>query len=249
MRSPFARSSIGVLMMLIVACALGFAALRRPSLLWAGLFHSAVLLLLVISLIIIATRKGPGRAPWIGFAIAGGAHWLVAMGPWDELGPRLGTTALLDILYARLNAPEEAPGGSAGPVPGGAAWGNLPREARIALMSGAVSIVREAPEDRWTAWTRPMGDPDGTQAGDLMLVAPEPFRRIGHALISLVLGLAGAILATWSTRREGEGSPSRVGLLRPPSVLRPTARGRRPSPPGRPPAPPPRGDRPSPGAP
>lgn len=205
MRSPFARYSIGVLMLVILACALGFAALRRPSLLWAGLFHSAVLLMLVISLILVATRKGPRRAPWVGFAIAAGAHWLVALGPWDELGPRLGTTALIDILYDRLNAPEEAPGGAAGgPATSGAAWGNLPRKARIELMSGSVSIVRETEQGRWQAWTQPVENTDGALVGDLMLVAPEPFRRIGHALISLALGLAGAILATWAARGEDE---------------------------------------------
>lgn len=206
MRSPFARYSIGVLMLVILACALGFAALHRPSLLWAAVFTSAALALLVASLILVAIRRGPRRAFWIGFAIAGWAYWFVAMAPWiaEELGPRQATTALIDLLYARLNAPEEAPGGAAGGIPGGAAWGNLPREARIMLASGAVSIVHEGPEDRWKAWTEPVEDTDGTLIGNLVFAAPGPFRRICHALFVLISALAGAILATWAARGEDE---------------------------------------------
>jgi hypothetical protein len=68
--------------------------------------------------------------------------------------------------------------------------------------------VSSAPSDRWTAWTEP---DRSSGVGQVALVSPEPFRRIGHSLLTLLIGILGGVFArlryaalAWAEERTGE---------------------------------------------
>jgi hypothetical protein len=202
-KAPHPSSSIRMLLAAIGFCGLGLASLRSPSQLWAATLFSLALAGLVASLVGIAFQRGQRRAFWTGFALAGWAYWLVALGPWvgDVVGPRLVTTALLEILNDHLKpaAPET--------------WGSAPKS----LMSQLANISpRQGPQkagtkleragklSQWEVWTEPEWASDGVRVSRrLVLVSSEPFRRIGHSLLTLLVAFTvGVVTGRCAALRE-----------------------------------------------
>src|SRR5438552_3256965 len=104
------RFSILSLMGLVGVIAIGIAALRSPSPLWAnGLFTLAILACLA-SVIYAIYSKGRRRAFGVGFAICGWVNLTLSFAPGfdNQVAPHLLTTAVLDGLYARIVPPNPA---------------------------------------------------------------------------------------------------------------------------------------------
>jgi hypothetical protein len=124
MRRRF-RMSIAGLLAWAFAAAIAFAALRNPSVFWAQVTTSALLVGLCVATLGTCLCRGAERASWLGFAVFGGLYALVAIGPWfdETLRPLLFTTYLLDEAFlwilppkADLFAALEGPGPLGGPA-------------------------------------------------------------------------------------------------------------------------------------
>ena len=75
------RPTVAGLMGLVLLFGFGFAALRRPTALWAsGLFAAALFSMAIAFLRGIAT-EGRDRAGWLGFAIFGWSYLLLGFAP------------------------------------------------------------------------------------------------------------------------------------------------------------------------
>ena len=99
------RFTLAALMGAVALVAVGVAALRSPTALWASL-----VILLALGAICGATvgailRRGPARGTWLGFTVFGWAYLLLTLSPWGGeygLGParfltRASTALLLQI--------------------------------------------------------------------------------------------------------------------------------------------------------
>jgi hypothetical protein len=78
------RIALPALFGVIAFLALAFAALARPTNLWASTIWSVTLAALVFSLVAVIVTRRPTRAFWIGFWIVGWTHFIVALGPTIE---------------------------------------------------------------------------------------------------------------------------------------------------------------------
>jgi hypothetical protein len=108
------RFPIAGLMLAVLVVALGLAALRNASEVWAGvmfLFTCAVLCLAIVGAI---CRDGPRRAWWLGFALFGWGYLLLSL--WSKVN--LPTMTLLDVIAARLGAQVRFSGGMGGAMGG-----------------------------------------------------------------------------------------------------------------------------------
>jgi hypothetical protein len=118
------RVPIAALMGVVLLIALGCAALRSGSALWASILLTVDFVLLGFASLAIAYRRGARRAWWVGFAVFGWGYLGLAFGPWtaENVAPRLATTAFLDAMFYRLGATprsyEPAPLGVASENPG-----------------------------------------------------------------------------------------------------------------------------------
>jgi len=102
MRRP--QFSIAGLLLFVLAAAIAFAALARPSCFAASAMFSLLLLCLTVALIGVIYRRGYRRAFWAGFLTCGSLYTVLSLAPWFEyhVGSRLVTTAILDIIYPKI---------------------------------------------------------------------------------------------------------------------------------------------------
>ena len=101
------RFSISALMGLVVAAAIGFAALREGSEVWASATFAATSLILLMALPLLIYSRGAMRAAWVGFTLFGWAYLAFAFSSWsrENLGtPPLPTSWLLDVVHERIHA-------------------------------------------------------------------------------------------------------------------------------------------------
>ena len=100
------RFSIAALMAVVVVAALGLAALRDASELRAGATFLLTCGVLCVAIVGAVCRTGTERAWWLGFALFGWGYMLLAFrSPFN-----LPTTALLELLEARVHPPSEVGG-------------------------------------------------------------------------------------------------------------------------------------------
>jgi hypothetical protein len=186
------RLTIALLLAVIALCGVGFAALRSPSQLWASALFAVSLGSLLLALFNAIYSRERQRAFWVGFLVLGGSYFTATQGPWfrDEFGPRMVTTAILDLAYARVAPPPPATVGTLLAQAWTAAGSYNRAIQQLLVLSGPT------PEDQWAAWTEPDRISGvGLQVGNLALVSPETFRRIGHSLLMLVFAALGGIYA------------------------------------------------------
>jgi hypothetical protein len=178
MRLP--RFPIAGLMGLVVVAAVGVAALRFASELWAGVLLMLTLGVLGAAVLAFHERTEASRSWWRGVALFGWGYVVLAMGPWaaESIAPHLPTTAGLDVRYARMH-------------PGGAEAGQARRLGEGALRdyivavnttSGANSAVAFSPGGKLVVSGAPPGP------------APEPFPRVGHSLWALLAACVGGLV-------------------------------------------------------
>jgi hypothetical protein len=184
MRLP--RFSIAGLMGLVVVVAVGVAALRFASELWAGILLVLTLMVLGASVLAFHERSGARRAWWRGFALFGWGYVVLALGPWasEAIAPKLPTTAGLDALYARMH-------------PGGAEAGQAQRLGQVVLRDyiAVPPGMAFSPDGKLVVSGAPPGP------------APEPFRRVGHCLWALLVACVGGLVGR-ALHASGERSPA-----------------------------------------
>ncbi|HEV3164636.1 MAG TPA: hypothetical protein VGZ22_11460 [Isosphaeraceae bacterium] len=100
--SPF-RTSIRLLMILVVLTGIGMAALTHPTALWDSALLSVSALLLLSAGVAAGLLRGPRRAYWAGFTIFGLGYLLLTTSP--GIRPRLLTTRGLEYLFPKVVRP------------------------------------------------------------------------------------------------------------------------------------------------
>jgi hypothetical protein len=195
------RRSIAGLLVFVSVAAVGLAGLRSGSDLWASLLESLALLAVLIATLGAAFRRGEARAFWAGFALASGAYLYVASGRWlGESAPgtyaltpyspiaedrrSLITDKLLDLLYRYARDERLTVGKKVQVKWGGSYWACSILEAKDGRF--LIHYENHSPSfDEWVGLDRigPFGDDVGG------------YRRVGHSLFGMLLGLAGAGIA------------------------------------------------------
>jgi hypothetical protein len=204
------RFSIAGLMIVVLFCAAGAAALRSSGL-WAAVLFSLTLAMLGVAILGVAYRRGTRRAFWAGFALFGGGYLLACFGPWfaTEVRPHLATTPLLGYLRSRIGPPEVRPGwltqvqglelGIYDP-----GWANVAAGDGLVFSGrgGVFRVASPATSQAGVRWVSLLG------AG-----GAEHFDRIGHCLLAMLLGAAGGLVARrfHATRGEPDASTPRTG--------------------------------------
>src|SRR5262245_46171736 len=94
------RISLAGLMALVLFVAVGIAALRNSSEMWAGVMLLATLGMLASSILGIVYRTDGRRAWWLGFALFGWGYFALAYLP--GVRPKLPTTGLLAYTHTKL---------------------------------------------------------------------------------------------------------------------------------------------------
>jgi hypothetical protein len=83
------RFSVAGLMAVILVLAIGMAALRDPTTLWASAIFTAAVILFAASLLGAMIHRGVRRFSWAGMAVFGWSYLVVSFGPWpgNMVGP------------------------------------------------------------------------------------------------------------------------------------------------------------------
>ncbi len=177
LRLPQFRFSLLGLMALVAYAAVGCAALRYSTDLWASSIFTLAVLAQMIAVLCIALRREQTRAAWIGFLVFGGGYLLLVTG----LAPQT------DLITAR-----------------GLAW--LEQKLHPAVTS-EFSLTTSSPPS--IAYSINSNSPVATLTTSRMLLlnavngqqiaspSQTPFLRIGHGLLSPLMGLIGAWIAAW----------------------------------------------------
>ena len=130
------RFSIAALMWFIVIFGIGLAAFRYPNKLWASFLFSISICAMLVGSLGAVFHRGLPQKFWAGYAICGWFYLLLSFGPWFaiEVSPYLFTTAILDLIYPHVAAPEQTAmlknnmqvfglaGGFGGPMPPVSIW-------------------------------------------------------------------------------------------------------------------------------
>lgn len=215
------RLTIAGLLLATAFCGVAFASLRSPSQLWASATFSAALATLVFALAKVILTGGRTRRCWAVSALVGWSYFGAAFGPWvaEAIEPRLITTALLDVLYDKINPPAAGPAGRSPTPPSGPEilvlrerLDLMRRVARspddpavLRLQRQLASAVGE-PSSRWAAWAEPDRTLSADRVGQVVIRASESFRRIGHSLATLLLSALGGLYAMRSGAGEAPGA-------------------------------------------
>ena len=76
------RFSIAGLMAMILLLAIGMAALRDPTTLWASALFTAAVILCTASFLGAMAHRGVLRFSWAGIAVFGWVYLIISLGPW-----------------------------------------------------------------------------------------------------------------------------------------------------------------------
>jgi hypothetical protein len=90
----------------IIWIGVGFAALKTPSIFWNSLFFSLTGGALVVAVLLAAYHEGKSRAFWLGFAVLGWGHFLLAF--WGNEVPFLLTDYALKYVQERVIGLQES---------------------------------------------------------------------------------------------------------------------------------------------
>lgn len=202
MRPP--RFSIAGLMGVVVAAAVGVAALRFANEWWAGALWLATLAGLGLAILGVVYRRGAKRAGWLGAAVFGGGYLALALAPWaaTTTAPSLPTTMLLTTLYSRAFPNRTMTTdvwtnvliNTTTPPATGTPWGPMPTPANP---PGYVVPGAGSPGVNWAV-----------VAATVPTTPPEPFVRVGQCLWAWLAALVGAVAGRVFFATRGEPAPS-----------------------------------------
>jgi hypothetical protein len=185
------RFNISTLVVLILALAIGFAALRESNDLWASGLFTLTLGVLLTSVLLAVHGKDAKWAFWLGFALFGWGYLALSMVPPIE--SRLMTTKALAYLDSK--------------VPGRSAAFTLYSTLNSGIGSNQLQAVRLGPDGNPLATTN-QGQLRIWDVVTGRLLAgwggtTENFVRIGHSLLTLLAAWIGGLLSRrlWRTSR------------------------------------------------
>jgi hypothetical protein len=195
------RFSIRALMAVIVAAAIGLAALRNADELWAGMMLLAALAAVGVAILGAALMRSGERAWWLGFAVFGGGYLALSVGLSDTFRLELRTTHLLGHLHAVIFASDAR------------YWLLEKQELEAELAKKKQAAQNSAYDPAVAAMTRSI------RAIQAQMTANKnaglrygPFQRVGHALFALLAGLVGGTVAVWFyTKRARAETAESVG--------------------------------------
>ena len=159
--------SILGLMIFVLACGVGTAALTASTAIWDSIVFSATLLILTAAILLAVHGR---RAFWLGFALFGWAYLVSSLIPSVE--SRLLTTKGLAYIDAKTANRQ-----------------SLPVAVAFSGNGHSVGDLDDGSIRIWDAQTgKPIPRPIGSFAN---------FCRIGHSLVALLAGLIGGFMGTW----------------------------------------------------
>ena len=189
------RFSISSLILLVGLSATGFAAIHLASPGWAGGLFSLSIVAMLTALLGVSYRRGPKRVYWVGFALFGWTHLVLAGAPWFStwVGPQLFGAKLFSELYPVVHSKSASAmgagmgmGGMGGM--GGGMGGGFRQMGLVGQMGGFGPV---APAVRG-------------------FVSRPDFLRIGQSLEALLWGVLGGWIARYlaSEREPSEPRPA-----------------------------------------
>ncbi len=196
------RVSVGGLLVTIMFAAVGLAALRASTELWASLVNASALALLGFAILGAILRRGTSRAFWLGFAVFGCGYLALASGP--QTARRLPSTAALEWLQPLMSRAPRTIGDRLLVLRQGS-----PTPSTIVDIKDATWKVNF---DGWTSYHDEWVGPDriagnlpaaprgaGTNPAPASAYFPfsgaENFLLIGHSLLALLVGIVGGLVA------------------------------------------------------
>jgi hypothetical protein len=191
------RFPLAGLLAVVAMAALGFAAIRVASPGWAGGLFSLSILAMLTSVLGIVYRRGSKRVFWIGFAVFGWTHLVLAFAPWfnNAIGPKLLGASLFGELYPVVHT-DSANWGMAGYYGGMGGMGG-------GMGGGFRQIAVEG-------MTRGMGGGPPPAPPPANLVYFRDFIQIGQSLETLLWAFLGGWTARYlaSDRERTTGHPA-----------------------------------------
>lgn len=191
------RLSIAGLMAVIVLIAVGFAALRNPTVLWASLIFTATVAFLATAILGSIARRGRARMTWAGVAVFGWAYLAMSFGPFPNGNgvdcPPFPTQAVNDSVKQAMQRAEEVRF-QQGAVSGFYVQSDSPPQGE-AILPYRVPNPSPAGVPVPVAFPPPPGMP-------LHAVDWKNHRRIGHSLGAILFGLIGAVVGRTLTGRD-----------------------------------------------
>ncbi len=188
--------SLRILMAFVLVSAFGLAALRNASALWATVMMMIALAFVLVAALWAVLLRGRERAWWLGFAVFGGIYLSVSVSPFRH---RLGTPRLLEYVHAKV-------------ADTSIATFDVSRSHQNSVLFRIMTTDGDVSERRVAKSVY-----DSTPAKDLLVSMAPPnrwrsllpgaanfdaFQRVGHGLFALLVGLAGATVATWFHARR-----------------------------------------------
>jgi hypothetical protein len=182
------RFSIAGLLALVGLAALGSAAIRVASLGWSGGLFSLTILAMLTSLLGIAYQRERQRVFWVGFAVFGWTHLVLAHAPWFEgrIGPLLLGSKLFRELFPIVHPTTAgAMGGMGGGGMGGTGGGALSGFRQIGVRGGSAAGIGAAAT--------------GLGGGPILVnpVNISDFLSIGQSLETLLWAFLGGCIARY----------------------------------------------------
>ncbi len=187
------RISIRTLMAFVLVSAVGLAALRNATELWAQVMLMTSFLAVGVAVLGASLMRGRERAWWLGFAVFGGGYLALSVGPsvGDPFRQQLVTTHWIgqlrnlmfasNVEYLSLEKQEiEAELAKLRPL--------IPKFKYDPVVTSLANNLREI-QAQLTA---------SKNAG----LRYDHFQRIGHTLFALLAGLLGGSVAVWFWRRR-----------------------------------------------
>jgi hypothetical protein len=202
--------SISSLVVVIAVLGVAFAALRRPSYLWANVTFSLALAALLVAVLNAILGQAARRAYWLGFALCGGAYFLISAMPGlrETVCPRLASEPLFDLLYPHVAPQPPSPPttqasqvflltNGSGNLQNYTTWTTPIYGTPTPASPPTQALVFPQPlASNWAAWTEPdRTNGVGYRLGTVSLVSSEAYRQIGHSMMTLLVGVLGAVYA------------------------------------------------------
>ena len=184
---PRLRFTIAGLLGVVAFAAVGFAALRSGSDLWASTIFTLTAATLATAVLLSIHRQGRARAFWIGVALFGWLHLVGCQLP--EIRGRLLTSELIDVLAQQ--------------IPNDLIDGSKPANEWISV--DRVDMNRDGDADKIVYAFGP-----GSAFTANALGPPMGFYRIGEDLATLGVGLIGGLV---SLRLRGSSKDRLMSLI------------------------------------
>jgi hypothetical protein len=200
------RFNIASLLVIILFLGVGFAALRESSDLWENGIFSALLGILLFSILIAVHRTQQRRAFWLGFALFGSAYLGLTLMPSIE--PRLITTKTLALLDPRV--PPSIPAGT---------YFDYDNDGKMDLYVANNSQQNALYLNKGNATFEDVTAVAGLNSGGIhpwftnILARPsltgsigttENFVRIGHSLVALIAAFLGGLISRYLFAKNQE---------------------------------------------